>query len=127
MQVKEMHKGEKMRPFGYIQKMGNKYRLYIKNQYKGSFDTREEADIARESYRETYDPVEISIFLPLFAERLNEAIGQRSVISVCRQARIARSNIDRYLNGDTPSVKNLISLALALNVSTDWLLGIESK
>ena len=116
-----------MRQFGTIQHIKNRYYLYIRGKYVGSFKNLEEAERARESMKETYEPVEIGVYLPLFAERLNMAIGQRSVISVCKQASVSKTCISRYLNGESPSVKSLMSLALALNVSTDWLLGISQK
>jgi transcriptional regulator with XRE-family HTH domain len=114
-----------MRKFGYITPRYGKYYLYVRGEYKGSYDTWEEAEQCRDSLKETYTPVEISCYLPLFPERLNQAIGNRNVSQLCKQARINRSNISNYLNGQVPSVKNLMSLALALNVSTDWLLGLK--
>lgn len=117
-----------MRAFGYINHTSNKYRLYIRSEYKGSFETLEEAERARESFKETYEPVELSPLIPLFAERLNVAIGRsnKSIVDISKQAGLARSNIAKYLNGATPSVNCLVKLALTLNVSTDWLLGLKN-
>lgn len=49
-------------------------------------------------------------------EALAEAIG------------VSRTAVARWENGDIePKLQNLICLAQSLNVSTDWLLGIQNK
>lgn len=115
------------RPIGCIKERNNKYVLYYRNKYMGTYETLEEAEKQRGSLKEIYEPVEVSEYLPLFADRLNIAIGRtnRSVTDICRQANVNRTNITHYLNGGTPNVKCLISLAMVLNVSTDWLLGLR--
>lgn len=114
---------------GYIRERNGKYILFFRGEYKGTYETFDEADKNRLSLIETYKPVDVTVYLPLFAERLNLAIGMkdRSVVDICKQAGIHPSSISHYLNGNSPNTKALIGLALALNVSTDWLLGLEGN
>ena len=116
-----------MKRFGHILQKHGKYYVYLKGKYLGLYFTREEAERELESRKKIYEPVNCDLYLPLFAERLNEAIGKdgRAVTDICRQAGIDRTNIARYLNGNYPNLPNLISLSLALRVSTDWLLGLR--
>lgn len=115
------------RPIGCIKKRNGKYVLYYRNKYMGTYEAEEEAEEQRKSLIEIREPVDLTYYLPLFWDRLNEAIGKKnlSITDICKQARINRSSLDHYKNGQVPSVKTLISLALVLNVSTDWLLGLE--
>lgn len=118
-----------MRNFGHIKERydGKSFALYINNEYKGTYYTREEAEEVRESYREIYEPVEVQEYVPVFYDRLITAIGKtgRSTSSICRQAHISTTSINRYLKGGMPNMKALIGLSVALNVSTDWLLGLK--
>lgn len=117
------------RKIGHIRERRNKFILYYRGKYMGTFETWDEAEKSRLSLIEIYEPVELSEFLPLFADRLNLAIGKsnRTVRSICRQAGINPTSITHYLNGGTPSVKNVMGLALALNVSVDYLLGLKKE
>lgn len=118
------------RPVGCIKqraKYKDSYTLYYRGKCMGTYDTLEEAEKQRASLKEIRDPVDLTYYLPKFYDRLNIAIGKKglSITDICKQARINRSSLDHYKNGQVPSVKTLISLALVLNVSTDWLLGLR--
>lgn len=57
-----------------------------------------------------------------FAERLRSLADDRgSVSALAKAAGISQSGLQRYLNGGEPSRKALIAIALACNVSLDWL------
>lgn len=116
-----------MRRFGHIKERYGRYALYINSEYKGTYGSLEEAEKACESYREMYEPVDIQEYVPVFYDRLIKAIGRtgRSTTSICRQAHISTTSINRYLNGGMPNMKALIGLSVALNVSADWLLGLK--
>lgn len=118
-----------MRKFGHIKERHGRYALYINSEYKGTYASLEEAEKVRESYRKIYTPVDIQEYVPVFYDRLIEAIGKtgRSTASICRQAHISTASINRYLNGGMPNMKALIGLSVALNVSTDYLLGLKSS
>lgn len=65
--------------------------------------------------------------VPGFKERLEQAIFDSGMTfsEVARRAGIKRSLIWSYrFGGAMPSVYVLMRLAKALNVSTDWLLGL---
>lgn len=115
------------RKVGCIKERNGKYLLFFKGKYKGTYKTYDDAEQVRLSMIETYEPVDVTVYIPLFAERLNLAIGMRnrSVVDICKQAGIHPSSISHYLNGNSPNAKALIGLALTLDVSTDWLLGIK--
>ncbi len=62
-----------------------------------------------------------------FTERINEAFTKSnlSIAEVCRRTRMERSTFYNYLSGNIPSAYNLMKIAKAMNVSTDWLLGLS--
>ena len=65
-----------------------------------------------------------------FADRLNEAIRAAGMIQieVADASGCPRSNLSHWMNGHAePGLFNLVRLATALGVSTDWLLGLQSK
>ena len=118
------------RPVGCIvqrAKYKDTYTLYYKNKSMGTYETLEEAERQRASLKEIREPVDLTYYLPKFWDRLNIAIGKKglSITDICKQAGVNRTSLNHYKNGQVPSVKTLISLALVLNVSTDWLLGLE--
>lgn len=112
---------------GCIKEKANKFVLTYRGQYYGIYDTYDEAEKSRLSLLETYEPVDTSFYIPLFWDRLNAAIGKKdmSITDICKVAGINRTNLTHYQNGTLPSLKVLVKLALTLNVSTDWLLGLE--
>ena len=63
-----------------------------------------------------------------FSERLSLCMKQRKVngAELSALSGVTAATISRYLNGlRTPTVENIILLAKALNVSTDYLLGLH--
>lgn len=71
-----------------------------------------------------------SILVEGFTDRLEEAIfaSNLSLSEICRKANISRPLLWNYRFGNTmPQAMNLLRIALALNVSTDWLLGISRE
>lgn len=68
--------------------------------------------------------------MTLFGLRLSEAMQKRDMTAaeLSRKTSISESNISRYLAGTVePKLRALLILADALNVSSDWLSGIEVK
>ena len=63
-----------------------------------------------------------------FTVRLREAVFKtdKSINQICKEANIANSLMAFYLNdGMLPNTANLTRLCKYLNVSADWLLGLE--
>ena len=65
--------------------------------------------------------------IPGFNERMNEAFNNSdlSIADICRRTNMERSTFYNYLGGSLPNSFNLMKLAKALCVSTDWLLGLK--
>lgn len=118
-----------MRKIGCVKQKGNRFYLYHKGKCYGSYDTYEEAEEDRRLFTETYERPDYTVYVPVFLDRLNMAIGESglSLTEICRRAKIDRTNITYYMHGRLPSAKSLIGLALTLNVSTDWLLGLKGE
>ena len=65
-----------------------------------------------------------------FTARLREAVFKtdKSINQICKEAKIANSLMAFYLNdGMLPNTANLKRLCQYLNVSADWLLGLEEN
>lgn len=65
-----------------------------------------------------------------FRDRLEEAIfsSGKSLTEICREAGISRTNLWSYrFDGIMPQTMTLLRLAIVLNVSTDWLLGLKGE
>ena len=63
-----------------------------------------------------------------FTERLRQAVfnTNKSINQVSRETGLATSQLSLYLNtGMLPNTANLKRLCQYLNVSADWLLGLE--
>lgn len=63
-------------------------------------------------------------------QKIEDAIWESGLDlnDICKRAGISRSMLWEYrFNAITPSAKALAGLAIALNVSTDYLLGISRK
>ena len=66
--------------------------------------------------------------MTIFGVRLQDTMDKRGVSAaqLSRKTNIHESNLSRYLAGTSePSLKNLLLLAQALDVSADWLSGKE--
>ena len=62
------------------------------------------------------------------SERLQEALDIRGMaqVDLCRETNIGKSSISSYLKGIyVPKQQNIYKMALALNVSEGWLLGLD--
>ena len=119
-----------MMKIGCVKQKGNRFYLYHNGKCYGSYDSYEEAEENRKSFAETYERPDYTVYVPVFLDRLNMAIGESglSLTEICRRAKIDRTNITYYMQGGRlPSVKSLIGLALTLNVSADWLLGLKGE
>ncbi len=65
---------------------------------------------------------------PIFTERLSRAMNEQKIYpkELNRKSGVDRKLIYSYLNGvNAPSTNSLRKLAKALNVTSDYLLGIE--
>ena len=67
----------------------------------------------------------------LFSERLEQLIAERGVNQkwLADEANTTEATISRYIKFDnkSPNVEILANIALALNVSTDYLLGLSDE
>lgn len=117
----------KMRVDENIEKRGNRYIVYMYDEYKGCYSTLKKAQEARDFMRKDNHKERRKVKVRGFTERLNDAIWKSDldIKEISRRTGITRCNIWNYQNGITPKLDNLVALAVVLNVSTDWLLGIS--
>lgn len=119
---------------GITKQRNGKYRSRYSSTDLGQYDSVLEAVMARdrEMIRRQKVPRKErqSIRIEGFAERLNEAIwaSDMDISEICRRAGISRSCMWSYRYTATmPPSGNLARLAVVLNVSADYLLGIERR
>lgn len=121
-----------MRKYTGIEKRADgKYYVHYSTKYLGCFDNVLDAVMARETYinnKPTENNKGKRIKLEGFTERLNKAINNSGMdVSVIgRKAGISRGMLYKYqYEMAMPTVGSLAKLSMVLNVSADWLLGIE--
>ncbi|WP_428259684.1 LexA family protein [Gallibacter sp. Marseille-QA0791] len=62
------------------------------------------------------------------AERIQQAMEKNNITQaeLCRKTKIGKSSLSTYLSGDyEPKQRNLYKLATALNVTPEWLMGLD--
>ena len=111
---------------------GKIYRVYVsQGNYLGSFKTLDEARSARDVYWSDKDRGnQRRVFIRGLTERLNKAVTESGIglNELSRRTGIGTHTLRTYFNGEyNPKADNLAKLAIVLNVSTDWLLGISTK
>lgn len=64
-----------------------------------------------------------------FSERLQQATFDSGLTNteICKRARIDRNSLFNYISGFMPVSDKLARLAVVLNVSTDYLLGLSDE
>jgi len=68
------------------------------------------------------------LFLSVFSDRLKTLRGELKQAEFARKVGIAQNTYSRYESGERiPDIEVLVRLAARLGVSTDWLLGLDSK
>ena len=66
--------------------------------------------------------------MSLFSDRLKTLRGELKQAEFARKVGIAQNTYSRYESGERiPDIEVLVRLAARLGVSTDWLLGLDSK
>ena len=119
-----------------IDKRINRYVVMLYGKYIGSYGTLEEARKARDTHRHADGrckkkggkKVRTAQMVEGFGERLDTAIKDKGITHVELEKRIGISHggIYQYINyGMMPSCLRLARIAAILNVSTDYLLGLE--
>lgn len=133
-QRQETRKGtDRMKHYaGVIKRNDGKYYSRYSSTYLGVYDSVLEAVMARDKEKirrqELPKKERKRISIEGFSERLNQAIwdSDTDVSEICRRAGISRSCLWTYRYTATmPPSGILAKIAVALNVSTDWLLGLE--
>ena len=119
---------------GVIKRKDGKYYSRYSSTYLGVYDSVLEAVMARDREKNRRQKLPKSerkqIHIEGFAERLNEAIwaSDMDVSEICRRTGISRSCMWSYRYTATmPPSGNLAKIAVVLDVSADWLLGIERQ
>lgn len=113
-----------------IRKQGNRYTVRVKGKYIGIFSDLEKAKKCRDREIQGVIPLGKNAMLRMrgFEKRLEKAVisSGMSDTLICKRADISRMQLWEYLNNmRKPSLETLAKLAVALDVSTDWLLGLE--
>ncbi len=110
-----------------IEKCKSGYRVYAFGKYRGTFDTLNKARSERDSFKATNISSRRTANIEGFTERFNQAIWEsdKDLSQISKQTNISRSCLWSYQNGILPKCDNLARLAIVLNVSADWLLGIK--
>ena len=110
-----------------IEERNGKYIVYFNGKYCGMFKTIEEARTERDSRKSIHRGGRRISYLEGFTERFNQAVwdSNKDISLISKQTHISRSVIWSYQNGVLPKCDNLARLAVVLNVSADYLLGIE--
>lgn len=68
------------------------------------------------------------LFLSVFSDRLKTLRGELKQAEFARKVGLAQNTYSRYESGERiPDIEVLVRLAARLGVSTDWLLGLDSK
>jgi len=66
--------------------------------------------------------------LSVFSDRLRTLRGELKQAEFARKVGLAQNTYNRYESGERiPDIEVLVRLAARLGVSTDWLLGLDSK
>ena len=91
------------------------------------FGSLDEARTERDSRKNAHKGGRRTVNLEGFTERFNRAIWEsnKDISLISRQTNISRSVLWSYQNGVMPKIDNLARLAIVLNVSADYLLGID--
>lgn len=64
----------------------------------------------------------------IFAERIMSLVGEGSVSGFARKAKLNQAAVDRYIKGlREPNADALRKIAVACEVTTDWLLGVSDN
>ena len=110
-----------------IEKIGNRYLLYMYDKYCGCYSSLESAQNAREQFKKTHKKERRVASIEGFTDRFNQAIwdSNKDLSLISRQSQVSRGAIWSYQNGAIPKADNLARLAIVLNVSTDYLLGVR--
>lgn len=118
---------------GIEKRSDGKFCARYSTKYLGCYDNVLDAVMARENYMRNL-PTENNrgrrIKLEGFTERLNQAINKSGMdVSVIgRKTGISRGMLYKYqYEMAMPTVGSLAKLSMVLNVSSDWLLGIEKR
>lgn len=120
-------KSEEMR---CIRKQGNRYTVRVKGKYIGIFSDLDKAKKCRDREIQGVMPLGKNATLRMrgFEKRLEKAVLSSGMTEtlICKRADISRAQLWEYLyNMRKPSVETLAKLAVALDVSTDYLLGLN--
>ena len=116
-----------------IQYSRGRYEVTGCGEYIGKYDSLLEATIARDKARglrpkKTYERKIVRI--EGFNDRLNEAVYKSNLdmSEIAKRSQISRTALQKYrYYGVTPKCDILARLAITLNVSTDWLLGLSKE
>lgn len=72
--------------------------------------------------------MKVGIYMIIFSERLKSVLDEKHITQseLSRETGIKRQNIYQYVNNKSVgSIENLVKISKALNVSTDYLLGLS--
>ena len=120
-----------MKKYTGVTKMpSGRYQCRYNGKHLGMYDSVLEAVVARDKYKSEHPYDKRRLVIYGFSDRLNEAIWKSNLdlSEICRRSKVSRSCLWSYrYTGIQPPAWALARLAVALNVSTDWLLGLREK
>ena len=113
-----------------IRKRGNRYVVYVKGKYIGIYKDLEDAKKCRDREEQGVMPngMNASLRMRGFEKRLQKAVYSSGLSEtvICKRANISRAQLWNYINlNSKPSILVLAKLAIVLDVSADWLLGLK--
>ena len=113
-----------------IRKQGNRYTVRVKGKYIGIFSDLEKAKKCRDRELRGVVPLGKNANLRMkgFEKRLEKSICSSGLTDtvICKRANITRTQLWEYTNSvRKPTIETLARLAVALDVSTDYLLGLN--
>lgn len=115
-----------------IERRDKKWYAFYSEKYLGCFDSLEDAKKARETYlsNRKYESRQGKRYtLDIFNERLKEVVyaSGMDISTISRRTGISRKMLYEYMQKSLPTAGALAKIAIALNVSVDYLLGLKEE
>ena len=74
--------------------------------------------------------INIGVFMEIFGIRVKQELKQQNKkqVDLAKYLNVQKSTLSEWLNNNNePSMKAIVDIAIFLNVSTDYLLGLDNN